>query len=164
MEIKIKYPTPENFIKFGSFVVPSFKNPPAVSSEVFNYYHDVADISSLGNEGCVGYLEVKRDFNRKFVLGKLEGHKNTLEAFIPLSGIGFICLAPVTPNRSFPDLNSIEALWIDGSIAFFLDEGVWHWLPFPITSELNFILLLKKPTVKEDIEIVDLPEKMKIDL
>lgn len=164
MEIKIKYPTPENFIKFGSLVVPSFKNPPAVSSEVFNYYHDVADISSLGNEGCVGYLEVKRDFNRKFVLGKLERHKNTLEAFIPLSGIGFICLAPATPDRSFPDLNSIEAFWIDGSVSFFLNEGVWHWLPFPITSELNFILLLKKPTVKEDIEIVDLPEKMKIDL
>ncbi|MCX7941511.1 MAG: hypothetical protein N2516_00225, partial [Dictyoglomaceae bacterium] len=60
-------------------VVPPFKNPPAVSSEIFNYYHNVGDISSLGNEGCVGYLEVKRDLNREFIIEKIERHKNTQE-------------------------------------------------------------------------------------
>ncbi len=164
MKIKIKYPTPENFAKFGTLVVPPFKNPPSVSSENFNYYHDVADISSLGKEGCVGYLEVKRDFNRRFVLEKIERHKNTLEAFIPISGVGFICLTPPTPNSSSPDLDSIEAFWIDGSSSFFLNEGVWHWLPFPITSELRFILLLKKSTVEKDIEIINLSEEIIISL
>ncbi|MGB9857408.1 MAG: ureidoglycolate lyase [Dictyoglomaceae bacterium] len=162
MEIKVKYPTPENFKKFGTLIVPPFKNPPAVSSEIFNYYHDVADISSLGNEGCVGYLEIKRDFSREFVLEKMERHKNTLEAFIPISGVGIFCLAPATPNKSSPDLDSIEAFWVDGTASFFLNEGVWHWLPYPITSDIRFILLLKKPTVEKDIEIVDLSEKVRI--
>jgi len=43
-----------------------------------------------------------------------------------------------------------------------LAPGVWHWLPFTITPEMKFILLLKKSTVEKDLEIVDLPEKVKI--
>ncbi|MEN2984306.1 MAG: hypothetical protein ABDH25_04685, partial [Dictyoglomaceae bacterium] len=105
MEIKVKYPNSENFKKYGTLVVPPFKNPPAVSSEIFNYYHNVGDISSLGNEGCVGYLEVKRDLNREFIIEKIERHKNTKEAFIPILGAGIICLAPATPDKSFPDLD-----------------------------------------------------------
>jgi len=164
MEIKVKYPNQENFKKFGTLIVPPFNNPPAAKSEVFNYYHNIADISSLGNEGCLGYLEIKRDFNRDFVLEKIERHNQTIEAFIPILGVGIICLAPATYGKNMPDLNSIEAFWIDGTASFVLNEGIWHWLPYPITPDLRFILVLKKPTVEKDIEIVDLPEKIKINI
>jgi ureidoglycolate lyase len=164
MEIKVKYPTHENFKKFGTLIVPPFKLSPAVSSEIFNYYHNIGDISSLGNEGCIGYLEIKRDFNREFILEKMERHINTLEAFIPIYGVGVMCLAPATPNTSLTDLNSIEAFFIDGTATFILNEGTWHFLPYPITPELRFILLLKKPTVERDIEIIELSKKIKISI
>ena len=161
MEIKVKYPKKDNFTKFGSLVVPSFKETPATFSENHNYWHGVADISQLGGEGTVGFLEIKRK-NREFVLDKMERHQYSLEAFIPTSGVGIFCLAPATPDKDVPDISSIEAFWIDGTASFFLASGVWHWLPFTSTPEMKFTLLLKKPTVEKDLEIVDLPEKVKI--
>ena len=161
MEIKVKYPTPENFAKFGTIVVPSFKESPATFSENHNYWHNVADISGLKGEGTVGYLEIERK-NRKFYLEKMERHQETLEAFIPMSGAGIFCLAPVSPDRDVPDINSIEAFYIDGSSSFFLAPGVWHWLPFALTPQIKFTLLLKKTTVEKDLEIVDLPKKLDI--
>ena len=161
MEIKVKYPTPENFTKFGTIVVPSFKESPATFSENHNYWHNVADISQLGEEGTVGFLEIKRK-EREFTLDKVERHKYALETFIPISGVGIFCLAPATPDKNVPDISSIEAFWIDGTASFFLAPGVWHWLPFTLTPEMKFILLLKKSTVEKDLEIVDLPEKVKI--
>lgn len=161
MEIKVKYPTKDNFTKFGTIVVPSFKESPATFSENHNYWHNVADIAQLGEEGVVGFLEIKRK-EREFVLDKIERHQYSLEAFIPTSGVGIFCLAPATPTKKVPDIDTIEAFWIDGTSSFFLAPGVWHWLPFTITPEMKFTLLLKKPTVEKDLEIVDLPEKVKI--
>ena len=111
MEIKVKYPTPDNFTKFGSIVVPSFKESPATFSENHNYWHNVADISQLGEEGTVGFLEIKKK-EREFVLDKAERHKYALETFIPTSGVGIFCLAPATPDKDVPDISSFEAFWI----------------------------------------------------
>jgi len=163
-EIKVKFPTPENFKNFGKLILPPINREPDVSSEIFGYWHNLVDISSLGKEGCVGYLEIKRDYNREFFIEKIERHKNTIEAFIPILGSGIFCVAPATPNKQLPDLDSISAFWVDGTTSFFLDEGVWHWLPFAITPVLRFILLLKSPTVEKDLEIVDLPEKIKLSI
>jgi len=161
MEIKVKYPTPENFAKFGTIVIPSFKESPATLSEYHNYWHDVTDLSNLEGEGTVGYLEIYRK-DRKFQLEKMERHQESLEAFIPTSGVGIFCLAPATPDKGVPDISSIQTFWIDGTASFFLAPGVWHWLPFALTPEMKFVLLLKKSTVEKDLEIVDLPEKVKI--
>jgi ureidoglycolate lyase len=161
MKLKVKHPSPENFTKFGIIVVPSFKESPATLSEYHNYWHKVADISQLGDEGTVGYLEIERK-DRIFFLEKMERHQETLEAFIPMSGVGIFCLAPASPDRNVPDINSIEAFYIDGSSSFFLAPGVWHWLPFALTPQIKFTLLLKKSTVEKDLEIVDLPQKLDI--
>jgi ureidoglycolate lyase len=161
MKLKVKHPSPENFTKFGTTVVPSFKESPATLSEYHNYWHKVADISQLGDEGTVGYLEIERK-DRKLALEKMERHQETLEAFIPMSGVGIFCLAPASPDRNVPDINSIEAFYIDGSSSFFLAPGVWHWLPFALTPQIKFTLLLRKSTVEKDLEIVDLPQKLDI--
>ena len=160
MEIKVKYPTKDNFTKFGTIVVPSFEESPATFSENHNYWHNVADISQLGEEGTVGFLEIKRK-EREFTLDKIEKHQYASESFIPTSGVGIFCLAPAAPDKDVPDISSIEAFWIDGTASFFLAPGVWHWLPFALTPEMKFILLLKKSTVEKDLEIVEFPEKVK---
>ena len=161
MKLKVKNPTRGNFTKFGTIVVPQYNEKPTALSEYHNYWHKVADISQLGDEGTVGYLEIKRK-DRIFFLEKMERHQETLEAFIPMSGVGIFCLAPASPDRNVPDINSIEAFYIDGSSSFFLAPGVWHWLPFALSPQIKFILLSKKSTVEKDLEIVDLPQKLDI--
>jgi len=96
------------------------------------------------------------------MLDKMERHQYASESFIPTSGDGIFCLAPATSDKDVPDVSSIEAFWIDGTASFFVAPGVWHWLPFALTPEMKFVLLLKKSTVEKDLEIVDLPEKVKI--
>jgi ureidoglycolate lyase len=161
MKINVKYPTKENFAEFGNVVVQSYSETPDTSSQYHNYWHDIADMTQLGNEATVGYLSVERK-DREFIVEQMERHLKSLEAFIPVSGVGIFCLAPSTPGKDIPDINSIQAFWIDGTVSFFLNPGVWHWLPFAITPEIKFLLLLKKHTVATDLEIVDLPEKVNI--
>jgi ureidoglycolate lyase len=35
---------------------------------------------------------------------------------------------------------------------------VWHWLPYPLSTKASFILLFKKGTPEEDLQIVNLNE------
>lgn len=115
----------------------------------------------MGDDGTVSYLEVERK-DRKLFLDKMERHQEALEGFIPISGTGFFCLAPANPGGKMPNTERIEAFFIDGSSSFFLAPGVWHCMPFALTPQLKFVILLKKPTVENDVDIVDLSKDVEI--
>jgi ureidoglycolate lyase len=36
---------------------------------------------------------------------------------------------------------------------------VWHWVAYPLSTKASFILLFKKGTPEEDLQIVNLNEK-----
>jgi len=36
---------------------------------------------------------------------------------------------------------------------------VWHWLPYPLSTKASFILLFKKGTPEEDLQVVNLNEE-----
>ncbi len=160
MGLKIEFPLPGSFKEFGELVYKPTNEKTATESQYHNYWHDLADLSTLGSEGTVGFLEVVRK-DRPFILDRMERHKVTLEAFIPIKGVGIFCLCPPTVG-SIPDESKIRCFFVDGSVSFFLKPGTWHWLPFSITPTMEFILLLKKKTVEEDIEIVELPSSLPI--
>ncbi len=160
MGLQVEFPVPERFIEFGELVYKPVGKDTATESPYHNYWHDLADLSTVEDEGTIGFLEVLRR-DRNFVLDKMERHKATLEAFIPTKGVGIFCLCP--PTKDFlPDESKIRCFFVDGSVSFFLKPGTWHWLPFSITPTMEFILLLKKRTVEEDIEIAELPTPLQI--
>lgn len=139
----------ETVQRFGEVIEKPAGNPSVAVEGVQRYWHNVNSLEELGEEGVTGYLEAPR---RKFKLAKMERHKNTQEAFIPLKGVSVFMLAP--PGEK-PDPSEMTPFLMDGSKGILLDEGVWHWVPFPLTEKATFALLLKKETVDEDIEIVE---------
>ena len=46
-----------------------------------------------------------------------------------------------------------------GKWGFNFKPRVWHWLPYPLSTKASFILLFKKGTPEEDLQIVNLNEK-----
>jgi ureidoglycolate hydrolase len=117
----------------------------------------------LGEDGTVSYLEVERK-NRELFLDKMERHQNALEGFIPIAGVGFFCVAPANTEGKTPNIDLIEAFFIDGSCSFFLAPGVWHCIPFAFTPQLKFVILLKKSTVEKDVDIVEVSHDLEIAL
>ena len=62
------------------------------------------------------------------------------------------------------DLGTINAFYLDGTSGINLKPGVWHWIPYPLSDEANFILVRGDETNKKDCEIIDLKEKMNLEL
>lgn len=139
----------ETVQQFGEVIEKPAGDPSVEVEGVQRYWHNVNSLVDLGEAAVTGYLEAPQ---RKFKLTKMERHKNTQEAFIPLKGVSVFMLAP--PEEK-PDPSEMTPFLMDGSKGILLDEGVWHWVPFPLTEEATFALLLKKETVDEDIEIVE---------
>lgn len=139
----------ETVQQFGEVIEKPTGEPSVEVEGVQRYWHNVNSLEELGEEGVTGYLEAPR---RELKLAKMERHKDTQEAFIPLKGVSVFMLAP--PGEK-PNTAEITPFLMDGSKGILLDEGVWHWVPFPLTEEATFALLLKKKTVEKDIEIVE---------
>lgn len=154
--IKIKKITPESFKKFGQTTGLPQKEP-SVSTPGVDYWHAVNDLGGLGEEGVTGFARVKP---REFVLDKLERHCRSLEGFCLLTGGPTIfAVAPAGNNedpKATPDIDQIEAFLLDNSQAVTIDEGVWHWAPFPIGQSVTVFLWLKGSTVPGDIDYKDL--------
>lgn len=161
MEVKISLlkPTKDNFKKFGE-IVEKLKEPAATTSEYHDYWHDLADLSSMENEPTLGYLKIYRK-NRPLILDRMERHLNTTEVFIPINGIGIFFLCPPMEK---PIINNVKAFIVDRSCALSLYPGTWHWLPYSLTEEMDLILVLRKTTVEKDIEIVSFDTVYKINL
>jgi len=60
--------------------------------------------------------------------------------------------------------DSLRAFYIDGTKGINLKPGVWHWMPFPLDREADFLLIFADKTENDDCEIVNLKEKMDIEL
>lgn len=148
-DFKINPLNSENVQPFGEVIEKPSREPSVEVEGVQCYWHNVNSLKELGQDAVTGYLEAPR---REFTLAKMERHKNTQEAFIPLKGVSIFMLAP---PREQPDPSNITPFLMDGSKGILLGEGVWHWVPFPLTQEATFALLLKKETVEEDIEILE---------
>ena len=157
-EVKAQELTKNSFKTYGQ-VIELPQRDPIVSLPTHSYWHSIGDIGSLGDEGVVGYLITK---HRDFTFTQMERHTRTIEVFIPLEGCSIFPVAPPSdlndPN-AMPSPEDVTAFILDGKKGVILDEGTWHWAPFPLGIESTFALLLKKPTVEKDITIKDLEKE-----
>jgi len=67
-------------------------------------------------------------------------------------------------SSNLPDINSIKAFFVDGSKGFNFKPKVWHWLPYPLSTRASFILLFKKGTPEEDLQVVNLNEEFGVSI
>jgi len=105
------------------------------------YDLDFTDRASLG------ILTIKR---RPFIVDQLERHMKAVEIFIPVKGVS------IMPFAEPGDIKKCEVFVIDDTAGLIIEKGVWHFPPFPVTGEMEFVLTVRKDTA-DDLEIRDIP-------
>jgi ureidoglycolate hydrolase len=151
-EVRATDLTKQSFEKFGT-IIGAQSGKPTATMDILDWWDAIAELGI--EDPTSGYLVTRK---RDFTLDKMERHSSTQEVCVPLEGVSLLPLAE--PRDS--TLEEISAFILDGSKAVVLRKGVWHWAPYPVSETASFVLVLKRNTGKEDMEIKDLSTKVRI--
>ena len=95
------------------------------------------DIITKNNKSKFSWFKVKH--RNDFKYSNIERHSNTSEALIPIKGQSII-LVGLPEKEGTGDVvqkDSLKAFYIDGSKGINLKPDIWHWIPFPLESEVE---------------------------
>jgi len=161
VSVRVLRPTRDNFKPFGTLIELPNTKPSVSVSGVLDYWDQVVNLNVSNGHAELGFLATRF---RPFEFNTMERHSKSDETFIPLEGKACIfALAPASDPANpdqLPDPSQIAAFILDGSVAVNLDAGVWHWAPFPLAESMNFVLVLRKGTVEEDIDLHDFTKEL----
>ena len=120
-----------------------------IESHWLRYWHNTVDLSNLGGLGMMGFMQVKRV---PILCESLLVLFNSIEMYISLDGKpSIVFVAPSkADNSKEPDLEAVEAFYIEGGTSVIVNEGIWHWSPFPLTESADFALGLKNNVILQD--------------
>ena len=148
--VKAEMLTEESFAPFGDVLHPGEKKPDQ-DLGIYRYWDKIATLEFSGDPTELGYLRVLR---RPFKLERMERHKKASQSFIPLSRS--TCIFALAPAGDTPDPDAIRAFILDGAQGVNLHVGTWHWSIFPVTETADYIMVVRRDTIVDDLEIVDL--------
>lgn len=102
-----------------------------------------------GEGGVVEFvwIEYKRG---GFSISRLESHRLTEQALIPVSGkpmVHVVCPPPDDPlkNHIAPDLDRMMAFLLDGSRGVCMRRGCWHD-HFPLVDQVTYLMVTRRST------------------
>jgi len=135
--------TEENFKEFGSIISSEGRRPDA-GDESFNWFEKLGALEGIDTVS-INILECKQ---REMKIDKIEVHRQTPEAIIPLGGKPVI--AVVAPAGDF-DESKMKAFLIDGDRGIMLNTGVRHFIPYPVDGNVNCIIVFRHGTGANDL-------------
>ncbi len=141
--------TSATFAPFGTLLGEP-QTQPTLNRGDITYWHATSDLAGLANSGVTGHLIAH---HRDFVLTQIERHNQTPEAFIPLQNSSVLVVAP--PGDF--EISRMQAFVLEPGCGVLLSKGTWHWAPFPISLTAQFLLVLRRETVLDDIEMLEIP-------
>jgi ureidoglycolate lyase len=149
----------EESIKGYGYLLSESKKDPILNNEHFKYISDVYKLMVDG-EMTVGILFGRK---REMVLKNLERHKETVEILVQLENDSVVFFAKQNDQRD--SIKDIKAFYFNSGQAVVLNQGTWHWGPFPIAKpECKTLIVFKEGTSQDDCEIRNLEEDVIIDL
>jgi ureidoglycolate lyase len=105
-----------------------------------------------GVPSLTGATAERRGFRFDF----MARHRRTMQVFSPLaSSRAIICVAP--PNgKDAPDVESVVAFHVEGTLPYAYHRGTWHTPPFPVREWFSYLVVDRSGTLEDDYELVDL--------
>ena len=147
----------ESFKDYGYVMSKSQLNPNADTDE-FKYWSKVSEFKLKGAVSTGILCPSKREMVVKCV----ERHVNTVEILVALEGDSIICVGKQS-NCDDEEIKDIQAFHIKQGDAFVMNEGIWHWVPYPVnTMECKFLVMFASGTEDNDCEIKQLSNEIKI--
>jgi ureidoglycolate lyase len=85
----------------------------------------------------------------------VERHSDTMEILIQLENDAVVFLGK--PASSGDEVGEIQAFEFNRGEAVALDEGVWHWVPYPVNAaDCKTLVIFKEGTSANDCVIKEL--------
>lgn len=153
MVLPVERMTEEAFSPYGS-ILDADRKQPKMKEDFFTFWDGLAEMDILGKT-TVALLEVVR---RDPEFSKLERHVRTEEVFFALDRPVVALVGVPTPGQEFPDPKTVKAFRLEPGKGVFLKEGTWHWIPYPLQGKARLLVLFRKGTPDEDLDIKDLWE------
>lgn len=154
--LKVMNLTEDNFKEFGSII--SIKNRrPDVEDQKFGWYEKLGFFKETQNIS----LNILKAKKREFEIDKLEYHKETSEAIIPMGGESVVVV--VAPEGDL-DESKIKAFYINKNEEVMLDKGVRHFIPYPLEVDTECLIVFKLGTGADDLIYEQLSGVYKIEL
>ena len=92
---------------------------------------------------------------RPFKFDFMARHRHTMQVFSPLAGSqAVICVAPA--GLDAPDPDKVVAFLVEGRLPYAYFRGTWHTPPFATGEWYSYLVVDRKGTLDEDLELVDL--------
>jgi ureidoglycolate lyase len=90
---------------------------------------------------------------RAFSIQRLESHRLTEQAIVPVTGdamIHVVCPPPSDPEAPdiIPDLDQVKAFLLDGSKGVCMKRGCWH-AHFPLTNPATYLMITRRSTTQD---------------
>jgi ureidoglycolate lyase len=128
--------------------------------DVLEVWRHIATISE--DPMSLSYHRLK---HREFSFSLMERHLKGTQTWFPTGSIAASVFAVAPPSdlsdpNAVPDLNRMKAFILDGKRGMNIHVGTWHWTPFPLADCSEFITLVRKRAVEEDLNFVNLPNKL----
>lgn len=154
MQLKVKELTQENFKDYGTVIDLPESEPTAVLKGLRCWHH--IDRLQTPGEIDIGLLQIEK---QDMVFTQIERHFESHEMFSPVHGQGVMIFAP---EGDF-DPSKLEAFYIDGTKAFTVNIGVWHYPPIPVTDYIRLTMAFPVG-IKDDAELLPLGQPVTIEL
>lgn len=146
--------TQESFKDFGVIISAENKAPNA-EDDNFGWWEGLAGFTGIADVS----INVLRAKKREFKVDKLEYHKETPEAVIPIGGKAAVL---VVAPAGVLDEGKIKAFYLDGSKSVLLDNGVRHFIPYPIDGDADCVVVFKGSTGANDLIMEQLSDTYEI--
>lgn len=155
-KIKIQELTEENFKDFGQIIKIEGRKADG-GDENFAWYEKLGLFEGI-DKVSINILTAKK---RELIIDKLEYHKETPEAIIPLGGNTVIAL--VAPEGKL-DESKIKAFIIKANEGIILNPGVRHFIPYPLNVDTNCLIIFKHATGANDLILENLSQNYEIEI
>jgi ureidoglycolate hydrolase len=121
--------TAEAWAPFGW--LPVADTDPADGTRTLTYEWGDPHLNVIGHT----YEEIEHT-EHGAVCDRMYRHATHTQALMPLNCDAIVAVAPASVTFDAPkDLDTIRAFLVYPQDVFVLDQGTWHWGPFPLTPE-----------------------------
>ena len=157
--------TPEAFKSFGTLISAEGSAQDA-NAETARRFDRVAEIQNLRPASATLNVAVFRCAPQSaspFVVGMLEKHPGSTQAFIPMNpGRYLVIVAEALADQSAPDLSTLRAFLIEGARGVAYHPGTWHRPMIALDRPLDFTCLVYEDGSSSDCTEFRVPESNQV--
>jgi ureidoglycolate lyase len=157
MKIELHQMTYENFKPYGCLLSYPGDEEPDIAVDDLDYWKRPMDLSNFKSDGELSFMRIKQ---RGIVLDTLDMLPESAEIYISLDGRRSVFFAAPSKegNSEEPNMEKLRAFIFSGPGGFMVNPGIWHWTPFPLSHNTDYLLGLRNNVLLKNDRVIEVGE------